>query len=121
MTDGVATFFQDLSRRGSEPLLAKTTGTARFDLVDGPRTDRWLVAVEQGRLGVWHKGGSADCVIRADRTLFEQLCRGEANAIAEVLRGALEVTGDVELLFAIQRLFPGPAPGRHGQREGGRS
>ena len=29
--------------------------------------------------------------------------------MAAVLRGALACTGDVELLFAIQRIFPGAA------------
>jgi putative sterol carrier protein len=106
-------FFQELGRRGHEPLLAKVTGSVRFDLVDDGRTDRWLVAVDQGGTTVSHGGGAADCTIRADRALFERLCRGEENAIAAVLRGALVCTGDVELLFAIQRIFPGPPRDRH--------
>jgi hypothetical protein len=40
--------------------------------------------------------------------LFEQLTRGEANAMAAVLRGDIVCTGDVELLFALQRIFPSP-------------
>jgi putative sterol carrier protein len=106
--DGIVEFLQELDRRGQEPLLAKVTGRVRFDLVDGGRTDRWLVAVDNGGVAVSHQGGPADCTIRADRGLFERLCRGEENAIAAVLRGALICTGDVELLFAIQRIFPGP-------------
>lgn len=110
--DGVVEFFRELGRRGHEPLLAKVTGRVRFDLVDGGRTDRWLVAVDRGGTAVSHKGGPADCTIRADRALFERLCRGEENATASVLRGALVCSGDVELLFAIQRIFPGPPRGR---------
>jgi hypothetical protein len=106
--DGIVEFFQELGRRGHEPLLAKVTGRARFELVEGGRTDRWLVAVDKGGVAVSHKGGPADCTIRADRALFERLSRGEENAMASVLRGALVCTGDVELLFAIQRIFPGP-------------
>jgi putative sterol carrier protein len=106
--DGVVRFFQELGRRGHEPLLAKVTGQVRFDLVEGGRTDRWLVAVDKGDTAVSHKGGAAECTIQADRALFERLCRGEENAIAAVLRGALVCSGDVELLFAIQRIFPGP-------------
>jgi predicted lipid carrier protein YhbT len=112
-TAGVVDFFQELDRRRQEPLLAKVTGRVRFDLVEGARPDRWLVAVDKGGVAVSHTGGPADCTIRADRALFERLCRGEENAIAAVLRGALVCTGDVELLFAIQRLFPGPRRDRN--------
>jgi putative sterol carrier protein len=106
--DGIPEFFEELDRREHEPLLAKVTGRVRFDLVEGGRPDRWLVAVDKGDTTVWHKGSPADCVIRADRALFERLCRGQENAMAAVLRGELVCSGDVELLFAIQRIFPGP-------------
>jgi putative sterol carrier protein len=108
MSDDVVEFFEELGRRGHEPLLAKVTGRVRFDLVDGGRPDRWLVALDKGDTVVSHQGGRAECTIRAERALFERLCRGEENAMAAVLRGALVCTGDVELLYAIQRIFPGP-------------
>ena len=123
MSDDVVEFFEELGRRGHEPLLAKVTGRVRFELVDGGgTTDRWLVAVDKGDTVVSHQGGPAACTIRAERALFERLCRGEENAMAAVLRGALVCTGDVELLFAIQRIFPGPPrerparPGAEGSR-----
>src|SRR5688572_10228101 len=75
--DGVPEFFEELAQREHEPLLAKVAGLVRFDLVEGGRPDRWLVAVDKGDTTVWHKGGPADCAIRADRALFERLCRGE--------------------------------------------
>ena len=113
--NGVVEFFEELGRREHEPLLAKVSGRVRFDLVDAGRPDRWLVAVDKGDTTVLHKGGPADCTVRADRALFERLCRGEENAMAAVLRGALVCSGDVELLFAIQRIFPGPPRGRQPQ------
>jgi putative sterol carrier protein len=116
MSDDVVEFFEELGRRGHEPLLAKVTGRVRFDLVDGGRTDRWLVAVDKGDITVRHEGGQADCAIRAERALFERLCRGEENAMAAVLRGALVCTGNVELLYAIQRIFPGPPRERPAMR-----
>jgi putative sterol carrier protein len=114
--DGIVQFFQKLDRREHEPLLAKVTGRVRFDLVEGGHTDRWLVTVDKGDTAVSHKGGPADCTIRAERALFERLCHGEENAMAAVLRGALVCSGEVELLFAIQRVFPGPP--RERQPEG---
>jgi len=116
MSEDVVEFFEELGRRGHEPLLAKVTGRVRFDLVDGGRTDRWLVAVDKGDVTVGHEGGQADCTIRAERALFERLCCGEENAMAAVLRGALVCTGDVELLYAIQRIFPGPPRERPAMR-----
>jgi putative sterol carrier protein len=116
MSDDVVAFFDELGRRGHEPLLAKVMGRVRFDLVDGGRTDRWLVAVDKGDITARREGGQADCAIRADRALFERLCRGEENAMAAVLRGALVCTGDVELLYAIQRIFPGPPRERPARR-----
>jgi putative sterol carrier protein len=108
MSDDVVEFFEELGRRGHEPLLAKVTGRVRFDLADDGRSDRWLVAVDKGDTVVSHQDGPAECTIRAERALFERLCRGEENAMAAMLRGALVCTGDVELLYAIQRIFPGP-------------
>jgi predicted lipid carrier protein YhbT len=113
--DGVVQFFQKLDRRGHEPLLAKVAGRARVDVVEGGHTDRWLVTVNKGDIAVSHEGGPAECAIRAERALFERLCRGEENAIAAVLRGALVCSGEVELLFAIQRIFPGPPRERQPQ------
>jgi putative sterol carrier protein len=116
-TAGIVEFFEELGQREHEPLLGKVTGRVRFDLVEGGRPDRWLLAVDKGHTAVWHTGGPADCTIQADRSLFERLCRGEENAMAAVLRGALVCSGDVELLFAIQRIFPGPP--RQRQPQGG--
>jgi putative sterol carrier protein len=55
----------------------------------------------------------ADCTIRATKQVFDGVAGGEVNATAAVLRGALVVEGDPELLTLFQRLFPGP-PKRDG-------
>jgi putative sterol carrier protein len=113
---GIVEFFEELGQLEHEPLLRKVTGRVRFDLVDAGRPDRWLVFVDKGDTTVLHKGGPADCTVQADRALFERLCRGEENPLAAVLRGAMVCSGDVELLFAIQRIFPGPPRERRLQR-----
>jgi len=106
-TDPTGAFFEALAARGRVPLLDNAKGTARFDIVSGRKTDRWLLAIDNGQLSVFRSNDSADCVIRVEKTLFEQLVAGRKNAVAAVLRGDLVVDGDWRLLVRIQRLFPG--------------
>jgi predicted lipid carrier protein YhbT len=120
-SDGAVEFLRGLGRRGHESRWAKVSGRARLELRDGERTDRWLIAIDHGDVTVSHAGGPADCTIRAERDLFDRLCRGEANAMAAMLRGELVCTGDVELLYTIQRVFPGPPDAdRRGGEDGSR-
>lgn len=109
MADTVEEFFQELEDKGHQPLLAKLNGTVRFDLMNGNGpTDHWLVAIDHGDFTISNENTDADCVIRAEKELFKLLITGEENAIAATLRGVLVCAGNVELLFAIQRIFPGP-------------
>src|SRR4051812_1470276 len=110
-TDGTATFFEELGRRGHEPMLRKVSGRVLFEVVEGAHTDSWLVAVEKGEMTVTREASDADCVIRGDSVVFDEIMDGRANAIAAVLRGALACQGDLELLSAIQRIFPDPPRG----------
>jgi hypothetical protein len=108
MADPTAQFFEELGRRGHEPLLAHARGTIRFDLVEGKRTDRWLVSVERGDVAVSRTNGEADVVVTGDRALFDSLVSGRQNAMAALLRGAIAAEGRVQLLAVFQRLFPSP-------------
>ncbi len=114
-TDATTRFFDGLAQRGHEPLLRKVSGCTRFDVVDGGRALRWRVRVAKGDVTVESGGGDADCVIRAERKIFERVVTGRANAVAAVLRGDIAVDGDWRLLVAMQRLFTGPS------RRGGRA
>lgn len=104
-------FFAELGQRGHEPLLRKFSGRVRFDLVDGAHTEQWLVSVDKGELSVAREAGPADTTIRGERLLFEEMVGGRKNLTAAVLRGAFEFRGDLELLVAIQRIFPAPPRG----------
>jgi putative sterol carrier protein len=109
MSDATERFFDELTRRGHEPSLASVTGRVRFDVLDGERTRHWLVTIERGDITVKRGKGKSECTMRADIELFDRLARGEDNAMAATLRGALTCTGQVDLLLAVQKLFPGRA------------
>jgi putative sterol carrier protein len=123
MSDPTEEFFAELDSRGHEPMLRKATGTLRFDLVDGTNESSWFVAVKKGDVSVSHAKGQADCVMTADRHLFNAIVRGETNAMAAILRGEISVQGDPELLVLFQRVFAGPAESiqRHEAVVAGRS
>jgi putative sterol carrier protein len=107
-SDPTAEFFAALGSRGYEPLLRKAKGSARFDIVEGRRTERWLLRIDKGDIGVSRRNAAADCVLRVDRATFDRLAAGELNFMAAGLRGELAVSGDPKLLVLLQRLFPRP-------------
>jgi len=109
VADQTTDFFTDLGRRGHEPFLEQATGTLRFDLTGGNGTEHWIVNINRGDVAVSRKNTQADCVVRADRTLFDGITGGQVNAMAAVLRGLLAAEGNLALLVLFQRLFPGPA------------
>ena len=114
-------FFDMLKRRGHEPLLRKSRGTVRFEIVDGKRIERFNVTVDRGDLTVSGRSVRAQGVVRADRALFERIATGELNPIAAVLRGELAIEGDWRLLVLLQRLFPSPPRKKASRRVAGYS
>jgi putative sterol carrier protein len=112
--DSTAEFFDELASRGREPLLRKVTGSARFDLVAGDRTDRWLLSIDQGDIRVSRGNDAADSVLSVSKESFDRLVVGELNLMAAVLRGEVAVEGDPRLIVRLQRLFP-RALGRRAQ------
>jgi putative sterol carrier protein len=114
-----AEFFDDLGSRGHEALLRKATGSARFEVVDGKRTERWLVTLDKGDIGVSRRNTAAICVLRADRASFDRIAVGELNLMAAVLRGEVAVAGDPRLLVLLQRLFPRPTVRRTQRKAAG--
>ena len=110
--DATATFFEELARRGHEPRLGRTRVTVRFEVVDGGRTDRWLVRIRDGDIEVTQghgDDGEPACLFRADRATFDRLASGHGNPMAAALRGTVELEGDARLLVRVQRLFPDAA------------
>src|SRR6476660_7342662 len=112
MTDSTSQFFEELGRRGHEPLLERYDGSVRFDLSKNKRTEHFLVAIRKGDISVARANGAADCVVRVDRALFDDFATGEKNMMTAFLRGEITLQGDPELLVLFQRVLPAPPRAR---------
>jgi hypothetical protein len=108
MTETTTEFFEDLARRGHEPLLEQATGRIAVELAGPRQTERWLVDVRGGDIAVSQEDGESDCTIRTSEELFDGMVRGEVSTMAGFLRGTIDVDGNPELLVLFQRIFPGP-------------
>ena len=108
MTETATGFFEALAREGPHPMLQSARATVRFDVTDQGRTERWFLEIDNGDLTVSRRNVRADCVIRADRSLFEGLASGRVNAMAALLRGDLVAEGDPRVLILLRRLFAVP-------------
>jgi len=110
--DPIASFFEDLSSKGHEPLLHHASGTLRLDLQMEKGVERWCLTMTKGDVTVSHRNAKADATIRMDRKLFEGMTRGTVNLTAALLRGVLQIDGDLSLIMAFDRLLPGPRRSR---------
>ena len=108
MTEAATAFFEALAREGHHPMLESVRATVRFDLADGGKTKRWFLVIDKGNLTVSRRNVRADCVIRAERSVFEGLASGRVNAMAALLRGDLVAEGDPRVLVLLRRLFAAP-------------
>ncbi|GAA1640457.1 SCP2 sterol-binding domain-containing protein [Catellatospora bangladeshensis] len=109
--DPTAEYFTGLAEHGRYPLLRATTGTIRFDLTgNGGRGEHWRVTINRGHVDVSRGEQPADCVVKVDKKLFDGIVTGQVNTMAAMLRGQVDVDGDLHLITMLQRLFPGGRP-----------
>jgi hypothetical protein len=108
MANPTEEFFDELARRRYEPRLGFTTGSVRVELVEGVCTEHWYLEINNGDITVSRENMEADAAFRAERSLFERAAAGEENLVAALLRGAVTVEGDLELVVILERLLPGP-------------
>ena len=101
-------FLEAVQARHDDPVLRGLSGTIRFDLLHDGSIEPWLITMTDGGASVSHRKAKADCIARMEEDLFARLTLGEVNAVSAALRGEIEIEGDVSLLLAFQRLFPGP-------------
>ena len=108
MADVTSRFFDDVGRLSDVLALGRTNGSLRIDLDRAGQVEHWRVELRRGSVTVSREAGPADCVVKTDASVFEDLARGRANAMAATLRGQLLLEGDPTLLIRFQRLFPAP-------------
>jgi hypothetical protein len=105
MADATTDFFDALNRRGHEPMLTRLQATLRWDIVDGDRIEHRLVTIDRGDIRVASSDEPADCVITAALAVCNDVVRGRTSGLAALLRGAVTLEGDPELMVLAQRLF----------------
>ena len=81
MPDPVASFFEELSSKGHDPLLHHASGTLRLDLQLETGIERWYLTMAKGDLAVSHRNAKADATIRMDRKLFEGMTRAWSTSL----------------------------------------
>jgi glycogen debranching enzyme len=109
--DRAAAFFEELVRLGRVPALAEVQAALRLDLAHAEGTDHWLIEVNRGDIAVSREEREADAVVRTSRAFFDRLVRGEAHALAGLLRGEIVVEGDLQFVLTIGRMLPEPVSG----------
>ncbi|MEV4811574.1 SCP2 sterol-binding domain-containing protein [Micromonospora avicenniae] len=115
--DATTRFFEEVDRREYEPRLAKTAGTMRVDLQEGPHTMHWFLRIDHGRISVSRENQEADTVIGTSPGLFEDIAAGREHGIAAILRGDMTVAGDPRLFVQMERTFPGNPDARGPRRK----
>lgn len=108
----VSQFFENLASSGSQPLLHRASGTLCIDLRDGGAVEHWSVEIVKGDVSISHRRVRVDATVRMDKSLFEETICGEVNMMASLLRGSVEVEGDLGLVGAFERMLPGPKSSR---------
>jgi putative sterol carrier protein len=107
MKSSTAAFFDEIGRRGHEPLLERVSATVRFDVGDGASVDHRLLRIDRGDIRVTSEDVPADCTVTIGDELLDEIIHGRTGAMPAFLRGALLVEGNPEVLVLVQRLFPG--------------
>jgi hypothetical protein len=116
-SDRVEQFFDELGRRGHEPLLDRFAGSGRFEVRDDGGVDYWQLMIRDGYVTVSPAGddkAEVDWVVRVRRHELERIIHGEPGALAALIRGTLDVDlGPRTQQFALlTRLFAGPEESR---------
>lgn len=113
MTDSTADYLRHLEDRPHRNLADTTSGTLRLDIQGEGRTDHWYLTIDHQRVRVTRSARDADLLVRGTQEVFDRLVDGRTHVAVSLLRGEVEVEGNLRLLMTLRRLFRGPAGARH--------
>jgi putative sterol carrier protein len=100
----VQALFQLLGKEDANPLLRDVQGTLEFDLTD---VGQWQMKIDRGAVSVTEgKPERPDCVLVTDPEEFVRIVRGDDNIVAALLRGAIELSGNLTVAMSFRRLLP---------------
>jgi putative sterol carrier protein len=100
-------FFAELEAQPALP--GRQTGVLCINLADGERTEHLYLDIRRGDVRVSHQGPAPDCTMSTDLATFEEIVDGKMNAMAALLRGAIEIEGRFSLMISLQRFMAGPS------------
>jgi len=106
ITNDTTSFLERFAASDARTVLGSARGSIRFDLRDGRRIEHRRVELRRDEVVVSESDAPADCVLRADRAVFDDIVEGRLSAMPALLRGLVDVEGDAELLVRFQRVFP---------------
>lgn len=109
LADSVESFFNRLRTDEYWPMLHNANGSIRIELTGGARAESYSVDLRGGYVSVSRRAASPDAIVRVDRELLGRFAEGRANVMSALLRGEVAIEGDLGLVTAFARLFPGPA------------
>jgi putative sterol carrier protein len=105
--DSTQTFFEELAKRGREPLLHEVEGTIRFDLSDSAGNWHvWHLTIDHGKMTVSNGLDDADCVLTCSLEDFDRVIQGKQNLVTALMQGRVQLTGDIFLAQMFTRLLP---------------
>jgi putative sterol carrier protein len=113
MTESTADYLQHLGDRPYPNLPDTTSGTMRLDIQGEGRTDHWYLTIDQQRVQVVRSARDADLLVRGTQEVFDRLVDGRTHVAVSLMRGEVEVEGNLRLLMLLRRLFRGPEGARH--------
>ena len=116
MTNPTQQFFEDVARRGHEPMLKRLSATVRWEIITGDRIEHRVIRIDRGDLSVTVGQEPADCVITLELAVSDDVVTGRTSVLAAMLRGAAAVEGDPELIVLAQRFFLREAASAAGRR-----
>ena len=113
MTHATTEFFDDLARAATSRCWRKQPHRASRPLARLAH-GRWLVTVKKGDMTVSHTNAKADCVIRMDQALFEQIVAGRETQLQPCCGGCSLSKATRSCSCSFERLFQA-ADGRSGR------